>query len=167
MLDSGMSYSQIRARCDISPATISAIRKSEKFDPERVNRIKEGLATKLYTKVDLALDSITEDKLKMASAQQAMMTAAIGIDKARLIEGQVTSRLEFVNASDKELAGQIADLSAQLERLQSGQIIDADISINQPDSLVTEDLGLPPTQEAKVPDLNESINQPDSSVTQE
>lgn len=138
MLEAGMSRSQIHAKVKISDETISVIKKSEKFDPERVRVIKDGLAAKIYEKVDLALDSIDKDKLIKATAQQAMMTAAIGIDKARLIEGEVTQRVEFVNAADKDLAAEIAKLNEELARLERGEIVDAEVSTNQPESPATE-----------------------------
>ena len=167
LLAAGMGYQQISDELGVSERTISAIKKSEKLDPDRVKRIKDALPAKIYEKIDLSLESITPDKLEKATAHQAIMVAAIGIDKARLIEGQATSRMEFVNTTDRELAGQIAELSAKLEQMQTGEILDAELSTNQSELESTEVVGLSPTNSEEGLSPNPSTNQPVSDSTSE
>ena len=163
MAESGASYKEMREATGAANETILAIKRADSFDPERVKRLKEGLAAKFYDKIDQSLDAITPEKLVTATAQQNMMVAAIGLDKARLIDGDPTARVEFVNSSDRELAGQIAELTANLQRLERGEILDAELSTNQAESLATlsdnQETTLPEGEAPQVPSINQSVSQ--------
>lgn len=126
LLETGKSERHTARLSGVSRETVRAVKVSNNLDPQAVDRIKSGLAGKLYNTADRSIDSITNDKLKHSSAVQAMTTAAIAIDKARLIEGKATSRTEYVNASDKEINDEIARLEGELASWEGGQIVNAE-----------------------------------------
>jgi len=126
LLESGKSERSTAKLSGVSRETVRAVRECKNLDPQAVDRIKNGLAGKFYSTVDRSLDHITDSKLESASAQQLMMTAAIGTDKARLIEGKATVRTEYVNASDKEINDEIARLEGELAQWHSGELVNAE-----------------------------------------
>ena len=123
LLDSGKSERSTAILSGVSRNTVRAVNKCTTLDPARVDTIKQGLAGKLYNTADRSIDSISDDKLEKSSAVQAMTTAAIAIDKARLIEGKATSRTEFVDSSDQEINDEIARLEGELGAYQRGEIV--------------------------------------------
>ena len=126
LLESGKSERQIAKLTKNSRTTIRAINKRVDLDPQLVDRIKVGLAGKLYHTADRSIDAITDDKLEKSTAVQAMTTAAIAIDKARLIEGKATSRTEYVDASDQEINDEIARIEGELQHWKDGDIVNGE-----------------------------------------
>lgn len=126
LLESGKSERFTAKITKNSRETVRAVNKCQTLDPQLVDRIKSGLAAQFYGVVDRSLQSITDDKLKASTAQQLMMVAAIGTDKARLIDGKVTARTEYVNASDKEINDEIARLEGELGKWESGEVVNAE-----------------------------------------
>ncbi len=115
LLESGYSVNKVAKMAKVCEMTVRAVKKLETLDLDRVTRIKKNLGNKFYATADRALDHVTDTKLKDASAPQLMMTAGIALDKARLIEGKATSRVEFQDADDKDLEAEIAALEAQIK----------------------------------------------------
>ena len=148
LLEIGKSERQTAKLAGVSRATVQAIKNCASLDLEQVGRIKEGLAAKFYGTVDRSLDSITDIKLKASSAQQLMMVAAIGTDKARLIEGKATSRTEFVDATDQAIQEEIGALEKELAELGgSGEVVDSEGSEDV--GTVPEGQQAPPTVEGE------------------
>lgn len=125
LVESGFSRAEIARRDHVSNNTIAAIEKSDRFDPQRVERIKQGLSAHFYDRVNSALETITQEKLDKSTALQLMTVAAIGTDKARLIEGKATARTEYVDASDQAIDDEIARLEGELTQWKDGQIVNA------------------------------------------
>lgn len=123
LLECGKSERHTAKLSGISRETVRAIKYCKSLDPQAVDRIKNGLAGKFYGIVDRSLDAIDNGKLDGSTAQQLMMVAAIGTDKARLIEGKATSRTEHLNASDQELNDEIARLEGELVKWEDGAIV--------------------------------------------
>ncbi len=142
LVESGMTKKEIARREHISTNTIRAIQKSEKFDPQRVDRIKQGLAGKWYETADRAIDRIDDTKLQQSTALQLGTLAAISTDKARLIEGKATSRTEYVDASDQEINDEIARLEGELAGWKDGSIVNGE-GIEEPHATLA---GLSPSQ---------------------
>ena len=136
LLESGKSERSTALLSGVSRNTVRAVNKCTTLDPDKVNTIKNGLAGKLYHTADRSIDSITDDKLDKSSAVQAMTTAAIAIDKARLIEGKATSRTELVDASDQEINEEIARLESELQGWKDGTIVNA---VGSEDPLTTSE----------------------------
>jgi len=68
-----------------------------------------NLAIRMY-------DHITDEKLRKTSAAKLMMTAAIAIDKALLLDGEATERLEV--KSEAELDRQLKELEVAERELK-------------------------------------------------
>lgn len=126
LLESGHSERSTAKLSGVSRETVRAVQRAKNLDPQQVDRIKAGLAGKLYDTADRSIDSITDEKLQRSTAVQAMTTAAIAIDKARLIEGKATARTEYVDASDKEIADEIGRLEGELAKWERGEIVNAE-----------------------------------------
>lgn len=139
LLESGKSERHTSKLAKVSRATVRAVNKCKSLDPQLVDRIKLGLASKLYEVADRSLDHITDDKMEKSTSVQLMTTAAIGIDKARLIEGKSTSRTEFVDASDQAINDEIVRLEAELGKWESGQVVNSE-------EVLTTPAGLSPSQ---------------------
>ena len=107
----GHSIRDISKRLNINFKSVMKIqREIDNIDMEQLRNIEKGKIIKKYwNKVLMALDSITEEKIKKMSAYQMMTTAAIGTDKAQLLSGEVTDRLEVKTESE---------LNQELEELQ-------------------------------------------------
>jgi hypothetical protein len=121
LLEAGYSCRRTAAMARCSLSTVIAVKRRPELDPDVVTNIKRHLSGKFYRIADESLDGITDEKLQKASAPQLMTMAAIGIDKARLIEGQTTERTEFVNWTDRQLEAEIAQLEAELEKIASAR----------------------------------------------
>ena len=93
LLAQGHSYNFISKELSISKDSIHRISKEiDNLEQLRTDKKRE-LAEKLWNKVILALNLITKHKLKKMTASQLMTTAAIGVDKALLLGGEVTERV--------------------------------------------------------------------------
>ena len=123
LVDAGFSKRKIAEKEHISVNTVNAIKNSDRFDPQRVDRIKANLSAHFYDTVNRSLETITQEKLDKSSALQLMTVAAIGTDKARLIEGKATSRTEYMSVEDKAVQDEIARLEVELGKWQDGDIL--------------------------------------------
>lgn len=148
LLESGKSERHTAKLSGVSRESVRKIKECKSLDPQAVDRIKAGLAGKFYQAVDRSLDSISDKKLENATAQQLMMTAAIGTDKARLIEGKATSRTEYVDASDKELNEEIAKLEGELAQWQDGTLMNGEAVPNEEVPTTPDRLQASPSSEA-------------------
>ena len=125
LLESGTSERKAATLSGVSRETVRAVQKCKSLDPERVDKIKRSLAGKFYDVTDRSLDHITDEKLEKSSSVQLATTAAIALDKARLIEGKATARTEYLDASDQAINDEIARLEGELARWESGEIVNA------------------------------------------
>ena len=125
-LESGMSIKQTARLAKVSPTTVIVVKRLTSLNPDSVDRIKKLLAAKFYSVTDRSLDAITDEKLKKSSASQLIMVAAVGTDKARLIEGKATSRTEYVDAADKAIEEEIGTLEQELAELgANGEVVES------------------------------------------
>ena len=88
----------------------------EKMVPELIQRIKEGIVGKFYQSADLSLENIINnpDKLKRAGVSALAMAAGICVDKARLIEGSSTQRIEIHSTQEQSVLDKLAELQREL-----------------------------------------------------
>ena len=114
----GRSIRDISKRLKINFKSVMKIQKeTDNIDMEQLRNIEKGKIIKKYwNKVDMALDSITEEKIKKMSAYQMMTIAAIGTDKAQLLNGEVTER--FGLKTESELDRELRDLQVAEKELQ-------------------------------------------------
>ena len=127
LLEQGYSIKKISRMADCSIETVMAVRKSNKFDRSIVEAIKDKISGKFYRVADAAVDAISHEKLQNATPVQLITTAGIAIDKARLIDGDATARVEFVSQTDNDLDSEIADLQFQLEEWKSGRLVNGEV----------------------------------------
>src|SRR6185436_8156683 len=97
-------------------------------DSAIVERVKKHLSAHFWISAERSLQNITDSKLEKASANALMWTAGVATDKALLLEGKPTARVEVV-AGDQELNSEIARLEGELAGWKSGQILNAEGSM--------------------------------------
>lgn len=114
----GHSIRDISKRLNINFKSVMKVqRETDNIDMEQLRNIEKGKIIKKYwNKVLMALDSITEEKIKKMSAYQMMTTAAIGTDKAQLLSGEVTER--FGLKTESELDRELRDLQVAERELK-------------------------------------------------
>jgi len=140
LLEQGYSIAKCATMAGCSRDTVVAIKKSNKFDRAIVDSIKNHISGKFYKVADAAVNAITPEKLQNATPVQLITTAGIAIDKARLIEGDATQRIEFVGVVDDELQGQIAALEGELAGWKSGQTVNAEAFEGSNEATQAQDL---------------------------
>jgi len=126
LVESGFNKREICKREHVSINTVNAIKNSPRFDPQRVDRIKQNLSAQWYDTGHRALNEISDQKLSESSALQLATVAAISTDKARLIEGKSTSRTEYVNAEDQAVNDEIARLEAEVGKWERGEVLNTE-----------------------------------------
>ena len=120
LLAQGYSYNSISKELSISKDSIHRIGKEiDNLEHLRTDKKRE-LAEKLWNKVILALNLITKHKLKKMTASQLMTTAAIGIDKAQLLSGEVTER---VGLTMQEIDHRLQEIQEQRKILKQAEEI--------------------------------------------
>ena len=145
LLDSGKTIKEVCKDSGLSTMTVWTIKHHKGLDPDRVDAIKKGLSGKFYSVADRSIDGITDEKIQKASVSQLIMTAGISVDKARLIEGQATARVEFRDATDDAIAREIEALEAQIA---SGPVVDAQL---EEEASAHEADALPPATDGELP----------------
>lgn len=151
--EAGYSLKKISKMCGVSIETVRTIKASNKYDRALIEALKKGLADKYYRVADKALNAISDSKLANSSAPQLILTAATATDKARLIEGQATARVEFMNAADRELQDEIAQLEGELAAWQNGDIVNAEAEGSSDAPLAS---GQPSNVESESPSNNDA-----------
>lgn len=107
--------------------TVNAVLKRGDFtDPRIVDRVKREMEARFWVGAARAQDAITDEKLEAASALQLMTVAAIGTDKALLLSGRPTVRVEFTGQDDTAMNERIEALSSELEGWKTGQTINVE-----------------------------------------
>jgi hypothetical protein len=109
-LDEGYTFRRIQKEFDVSPHTILSIKRSSRFNPTQLQRVKETLANKFYVLASENLDNITPDKMENSSMMQNMMAAAIAVDKGRLLDGLSTANVGVVDVV-KDTVQKLKELS--------------------------------------------------------
>lgn len=118
MLDAGKTYEQIHGATGLSSATIAKVSKGEiEISPSWVKPLKSVESVKLSTLIHSILDSITPDDIARAPMYQRVTSAAILIDKRRLIDGESTANIAHADLMTT-LADDRARLLHQLEQLK-------------------------------------------------
>jgi len=115
--EAGKSLRTLAKDTNLSVNTIRAILRQETPPSRMVERMKKGLAGKLYQVADMALDRVVEEGvIERLGGYQAMLVAGIAIDKARLVEGESTQNIDIrlITMKLEELAAEEKRLMAQL-----------------------------------------------------
>ena len=117
MLDAGKTYEQIHGATGLSSATIAKVSKGEiEISPSWLKPVKSVESAKLTGLIHTILDSITLDDISRAPVYQRVTSAAILIDKRRLIDGESTANVLHADLMTT-LADDRARLLHQLEQL--------------------------------------------------
>lgn len=108
MLAEGLSGSSIARACQVSRNTVAAVRDREGYSIEQSK--KELLAT-IRRGSQIAAERVVELIPSLNSAKDAAITLAVLVDKAQLLAGEATSRIERLdNASEDKLREMLASL---------------------------------------------------------
>lgn len=94
-LDAKLTMRDIARKHHCSLTTVDAVKKSDRYIRSTLSNTKKALPQKLYEIANLSISAITPAKLAAASAPQLITTAAIAIDKARLMEGLSTENMDI------------------------------------------------------------------------
>lgn len=126
-LDSlGASQTKIAEELEIGRSTVRALLKRDDYtDPRIVDRVKKEMESRFWVTGARANEAITDEKLNAASALQLMTVQAIATDKALLLSGKPTVRVEHQTVADQEAAQKIEELQATLDGWKDGTIINA------------------------------------------
>lgn len=125
----GYSQEQCAKILRMGYAQVNALVRKMPPIPEDVEKIKKGLAGKVWNNADRALDAMTDEKLMDSSAAQLSIIAATQIDKGLLLEGKATQivdyraineEMECLDAEYVELQRKIAELEAPVEPMARG-----------------------------------------------
>lgn len=112
----GHSVRYIAKSLSISNTAVHQIKKeTDNLEQLRTNK-KEEIVKRIWDIVKHALDAIDYERFKLMKPYDLMMTAAIGIDKARLLTGEATDILQV--KTEKELTKELSDLQAVEKELQ-------------------------------------------------
>lgn len=118
LLAQGYSYNSISKELSISKDSIHRIGEEiDNLEQLRTDK-KRKIAEKYWEKVILALGLVTKGKLKKLSAHQLMVSAAIGVDKALLLGGEVTER---VGLTMEEIDRRLQDIKEKRKVLKQAQ----------------------------------------------
>jgi plasmid maintenance system antidote protein VapI len=124
----GASQTKIAQELEISRQTVAALLKNgDHTSPAIVERIKREMEGRFWVTAARATDAITDEKLQAASALQLGTLAAIGTDKALLLSGKPTVRIEHTSVEDQEAAAKIEALTAELESWKDGTTLNAEM----------------------------------------
>jgi DNA-binding transcriptional MerR regulator len=144
LLEQGYSLKKISQMAKCSLETVIAVKRSNKFDRAIVDAIKDKISGKFYRVADAAVDAITPEKLENATPVQLITTAGIAIDKARLIDGDSTARVEFVGVNDAALEEEIMQLQTELDGWKQGSTVNAELVDGSVDATQATQSGLSP-----------------------
>jgi hypothetical protein len=107
MLAEGLSGSSIARACQVSRNTVAAVREREGYSIEQSK--KELLAT-IRRGSQIAAERVVELLPHIQNAKDAAITLAVLVDKAQLLSGEATSRVEKVEVNQDKLAEMLASL---------------------------------------------------------
>lgn len=107
MLAEGLSGSSIARACQVSRNTVAAVREREGYSIEQSK--KELLAT-IRRGSQIAAERVVELLPSINNAKDAAITLAVLVDKAQLLSGEATSRVEKVEVSQDKLSEMLACL---------------------------------------------------------
>lgn len=126
----GVPRNEIARREHMGKATVYAILKQgDHMDQAIVERVKKNLAAHFMVTAERSLQHITDEKLEKATANALMWTAGVATDKALLLDGKPTSRVEFQSAADQEMAAQVEALQAELDSWKDGTTVNVEGSL--------------------------------------
>ncbi len=107
MLAEGLSGSSIARACQVSRNTVAAVREREGYSIEQSK--KELLAT-IRRGSQIAAERVVELLPHIQNAKDAAITLAVLVDKAQLLSGEATSRVEKVEVNQDKLSEMLASL---------------------------------------------------------
>ena len=107
MLAEGLSGSSIARACQVSRNTVAAVREREGYSIEQSK--KELLAT-IRRGSQIAAERVVELLPHIQNAKDAAITLAVLVDKAQLLSGEATSRVEKVEVNQDKLSELLASL---------------------------------------------------------
>ena len=120
----GVPRTEIARREKISTSTLYEIlKRGDHMNPAIVESVKKNMAAHYWVTGERSLQHITDDKLEKASANALMWIAGVSTDKALLLEGKPTSRVEHMSAEDTQAADKIRALEDELGGWKDGTTI--------------------------------------------
>lgn len=123
----GVPKVKIAEEVGISKNTVRGVLlNADHTDPRIVDRVKREMAGHFWMTGNRALNGITPEKIEAASALQLATVAAISTDKALLLDGKPTVRVEFTGQDDTAMAQQIEALTSELDGWKTGQTINVE-----------------------------------------
>lgn len=112
----GLSDRNIGKKLNISKTAVNSIKNEiDNLDQLRTDK-KRKMAEKLWDMAIQMISFISDEKLRKSSAAKLMVTAAIAIDKALLLAGEATERLEV--KTEAELDRQLKELEVAERELK-------------------------------------------------
>jgi hypothetical protein len=106
-----------------------ALKQGQHVDQRIVEQVKKNIAAHFWVSAERSLQHITDDKLEKASANALMWTAGVATDKALLLEGKPTQRIEYQGTEDRDAAARIEELEAELDGWKDGSVMNVEGSL--------------------------------------
>lgn len=142
MLAEGLSGSSIARACQVSRNTVAAVREREGFSIEQQ---KKELLTTIRQGSQVAAERVVELIPHIQNAKDAAITLAVLVDKAQLLAGEATSRVERVDATEDKLRDMLASLP-----VLEGEVVSTGPSSGAPGQKGPDAGALPGLAEARV-----------------
>ena len=142
MLAEGLSGSSIARACQVSRNTVAAVREREGFSIEQQ---KKELLTTIRRGSQVAAERVVELIPHIQNAKDAAITLAVLVDKAQLLAGEATSRVERVDATEDKLRDMLASLP-----VLEGEVVSTGPSSGAPGQKGPDAGALPGRSEARV-----------------
>lgn len=142
MLAEGLSGSSIARACQVSRNTVAAVREREGFSIEQQ---KKELLTTIRRGSQVAAERVVELIPHIQNAKDAAITLAVLVDKAQLLAGEATSRVERVDATEDKLRDMLASLP-----VLEGEVVQTGPSSGAPEQKGPDARALPGRSEARV-----------------
>jgi len=142
MLAEGLSGSSIARACQVSRNTVAAVRDREGFTIEQQ---KKELLTTIRRGSQVAAERVVELIPHIQNAKDAAITLAVLVDKAQLLAGEATSRVERVDATEDKLRDMLASLP-----VLEGEVVSTGPSSGAPGQKGPDAGALPGRSEARV-----------------
>ena len=142
MLAEGLSGSSIARACQVSRNTVAAVREREGFSIEQQ---KKELLTTIRRGSQVAAERVVELIPHIQNAKDAAITLAVLVDKAQLLAGEATSRVERVDATEDKLRDMLASLP-----VLEGEVVQTGPSSGAPGQKGPDAGALPGRSEARV-----------------
>lgn len=123
--EQGIPTREIARELHVSQALVCSAPKLRKHDPKAVESMKKELSGYWLSTAHRALDHITDDKLRSASAPALGMLAGISTDKFKISESFGQGQRELEGVDDATIQGEIDQLKGELSALETNPAVKA------------------------------------------